>query len=383
MNIFQIIPLFVFWVAIAGTRGHEPIGVALDMDTPTAKELLDRYADTLDKYQSYIIRSTSLVKTNNSYSGKSPYYPEYISGKYVTYYTYESRYDGKRLKNIRNRWGDLYQDKMNVPETHRHYMSSLWDGINDYQYAHNENEPKHKNLRFTQGKIQGGMKIDYIYRTNLSRGNNYGTLIGYFYGDDDRVDKVLKIAEKISIRDKTENIGGFDCYIIDAITERGRYTLWLDPNHGYNIAKAFIQRNEGDRYYEINVEKKCKIEFMVEIVSFKKTGDVWVPMEADTRLNTNFSYGDFGEKQTHIKITDVIFNPDHDALGSFLTDDIRNGTPVRIPGLDGISYTWQDGKVVDKAGKVVMSCYDPNEVAAGASDIRRRTGPKVESEVKR
>jgi hypothetical protein len=50
----------------------------------------------------------------------------------------------------------------------------------------------------------------------------------------------------------------------------------------------------------------------------------------------------------------VHLNPDHDAPGSFLPDDIRNGAKVYIRGIKGVTYTWQDGKVVDRQGQVVL-----------------------------
>ena len=69
-------------------------------------------------------------------------------------------------------------------------------------------------------------------------------------------------------------------------------------------------------------------------------------------------------RNEHIKITEMILNPDHNALGSFYLDDIRNGAIVTI-GWDRESqrmrghkgkYKWQDGQVIDKDGKVIMNC---------------------------
>jgi len=46
-------------------------------------------------------------------------------------------------------------------------------------------------------------------------------------------------------------------------------------------------------------------------------------------------------------------NPDHDALGSFRTDDIKEGAKAIIIGVEGIDYIWQNGKVVDENGREV------------------------------
>ena len=51
----------------------------------------------------------------------------------------------------------------------------------------------------------------------------------------------------------------------------------------------------------------------------------------------------------------MIFNPDFEALNAFVENDVKNGAKVWIVGVSG-TYTWRDGKVVDKDGKVVMDC---------------------------
>jgi hypothetical protein len=52
-------------------------------------------------------------------------------------------------------------------------------------------------------------------------------------------------------------------------------------------------------------------------------------------------------------------NPDHDRLGSFKTDFIKNEAVIRFvanpgPGATYTLCTWRDGKVVDAQGQVVF-----------------------------
>ena len=50
----------------------------------------------------------------------------------------------------------------------------------------------------------------------------------------------------------------------------------------------------------------------------------------------------------------MIFNPDHDALGSFLPDDIPSGTSTKFSALPpSMKFTWQFGMAIDDAGKKV------------------------------
>lgn len=47
----------------------------------------------------------------------------------------------------------------------------------------------------------------------------------------------------------------------------------------------------------------------------------------------------------HHKRTRMTLNPDHDALGSFVADDISDGTKVKVLGYPRI-YEWQNGRPI-------------------------------------
>ena len=54
---------------------------------------------------------------------------------------------------------------------------------------------------------------------------------------------------------------------------------------------------------------------------------------------------------------DAAADPDHDALQSFIPNDIQNGAIVKIVALPtSVEFVWQDGKVVDDKGNVIMDC---------------------------
>lgn len=89
-------------------------------------------------------------------------------------------------------------------------------------------------------------------------------------------------------------------------------------------------------------------------VHFKKINDLWVPEEADIALNRKWANGEFADIKQHHKLIEITLDPDHDALGSFMPDDIKNGAKVYISPAIDVYYTWQDGKVVDGKGSVIM-----------------------------
>ena len=59
----------------------------------------------------------------------------------------------------------------------------------------------------------------------------------------------------------------------------------------------------------------------------------------------------------------IALNPDHEALGSFVPSDVKNGAKVYITQNRGINYMWRNGRVIDKTGRVVLD-YTPEMPSA-------------------
>jgi hypothetical protein len=155
--------------------------------------------------------------------------------------------------------------------------------------------------------------------------------------------------------------------VVEADTKYGRYKLWLDPEHGYHLAKMrhSASGKEGNYYYERKMPERRTIKAYLDNVRFEKIDGIWVPVEADAgedlRNQPPSSYFAFSIYDYHYKRTDIILNPDHDKLGSFanpIFEDpsndplLINGTRVRLSGV-AIRYIWQDGTLIDKDGNKV------------------------------
>jgi hypothetical protein len=325
-----------------GVSGNADAGAATKH--PTTTELLAKYTDTRDKFNSFTSKTENSIEletlptSNDSRRGKS-------HRKYFK--KIDFRFDGERVNLRTHFWGDVSPGQPTVPESDPHYTSLLSNENFERWYGTaNSNEPGHMNLdKRAIPKEEHGETLARAYKGH--------EVLGYLYGDDERVDVVLRRARKISVRDKTERIGRSQCYVIDARSERGSYTLWIDTEHGHNIAKAEVVREGGDVFHRnITIQSGDSYRTSLSNVQFKKIDGVWIPVEADIKY-INDSTNKFGYKSwenIHHKVTEFIMNPDHDALGSFESDDIRNGAKVEIVQMSG-KHAWQDGKVVDAQGR--------------------------------
>jgi len=312
----------------------------------SVSELLDKYVETQDKLQSFIVKcERTPYHASTSLTGRLPRLGKGQAGGFV-----EDRFDGKRSKHLFRMWGHVGMSPEYTPKDKAKYGSRLWDGETFFQYGGQE---KQANFPF------GSVTQITNFKDNIDEGRKTFCharlkLRGYFYGDYKRVDSILRDADSISVRDNMQSINGSDCYVIDAITRHGKYTLWIDPEHGYNIAKAIARKTRGDFFSHGILKKKERIHFTLKNVRFRKIDGLWIPMEADTYSSQTWSKGEFWKSSGHINRTEFILNPDHDALGSFLPDDILDGAKIySINGVRTRGYTWRNGGPVDEDGRKV------------------------------
>lgn len=317
-----------------------------------ALELLDKFAETQDKLQSFIIKTEIENESNVSLSGEDGI----LNGVKKGYELGEIRFDGHRNYYRYKKWGDVGRHK--IPKGDPIYTSFLFDGeqkIQNHIRNHTLNPPRPYPsfvvIRRNEYLTDRG-RYDSI---TMGAGQS---LAGYLFSDHERIDSVLSISDSISVQDKPEKIGTFDCYVIEAVVKnRGKYTIWIDPKHGYNIAKAVVKKGLGDWAFKKDyvLTGKASVFSSIRNVRFEKIDGVWIPMEANIVKNFTRPNGDFTKQKIRCKRTEIILNPDHDRLGSFLPTDIPNKAQVSVYPITNTRYIWQDGEVLDADGKVIMS----------------------------
>jgi hypothetical protein len=311
-------------------------------EVPTASELLDKYAQALDSLRSRIVRAeiTSEHEYGFAYNWHEPGFRG-LRDKGKSYKRTEFRTDGQRMHSREYTWGHISRMDPSVSEDQPFYYCLNY--ANKQLYRHSaQTAPTARGLVIVREspdfRIRGMDRI----------------LTGYAIQSDERLDVILHRAESISVRSETESIGGFDCYVIDAKTDSGRISVWIDPAHGYHLAKAQARATQGDLYWGKPLSRGQQVNSRIEIVRFDKVDGIWVPMEADVSMEDHHGPASFSMAKRHYKRTEVVVNPDHGALGSFdnplenpKNDPVlRNGTKVRITADGDVRrYIWQDGKL--------------------------------------
>jgi peroxiredoxin len=303
---------------------------ALAVEKLSVSELLDRLTASQDKLRSLVAKTEETIVSTESDSPTS----------YITRRISEVKVDGKRSHKYWYRWRKLPAEDAPTPIEDAHCFFNLWDGNYYIEYYKPMKAPDVRSAYVTSDEkhIQDNTRIGYPH----------SPFLGIRYSDYERIDSVLRQADSILVRDKLEKVDSVTCYVIDAKAKSGDYTVWLDPEHGYNVAKVNIQLGPNNLYNGKRLDSDESDSLSVQNIRFERITGVWIPIEADLYLERERQDG-FNTKSTiHHKITQITIDPDHEALGSFVPK-IENGTKVK--NLDsGVSYTWREGMkfVVDQ-----------------------------------
>ncbi len=318
---------------------------------PTAFELLDKYAENQDKLNSFIAKTESVSKRfSKDTSDKqakmrrtmTEFRYEKSGGDLKVYYWF--RYDENQGDN--GTW--LPADRC---------QSVLWDGKFYYEYSKSSFlDSSDVHVLSDQDEIKRAIAIGYA---------GAGPILGILYGNIDRSDSILRQSDSISVRNELEQIGSVDCYVIDARSKHGTYIVWLDPEHGYGIAKAIVHQGPEDLLHGRPISSYSNADsyegqsFFMENVKFKNIEGVWIPIEADYHTIIREKEGT-RTGQDHYRITQIDVNPNHAELRSFILD-VQASTSIGIVGAPGIEHKWKEEMkfIVDEWNGSIK--YVPND----------------------
>lgn len=316
---------------------------------PSVSSLLDKYTQTLDSTSSFINQFDNTTKFSYRLQSGS-------SAKGECFERGEVRHDNQRLYYQTSIWGDFNSQQMDLPESESQYSCKI---ISQDMYYQNSKHIGHNSGSAAWRARPDGEQVVFSKTAGISH------LLGYV-GSEERLDKVLRNSENVSVRGTTEIINGSTCYVIEADTRYGHYKIWLDSEHGWQPAKILHTAKEGDYLHNHLLNKGNTVKAYLQNVRFEQVDGVWVPVAAESGSHNDTPEGWFTKEDTRYQRINVILNPDHEKLGSFADPlhenpandpELQDGTLVRMVGLP-ISYLWQDGKLIPNIDREAVHQID-------------------------
>jgi hypothetical protein len=331
------------------------LGLVFGLNTANAErvtpfELLDRYAANLKVIEMHHIKSEEICKHTDSLESDK---------NRLLRLEYESIQNGQlreltRKKSIvkMNNEGSVISSKNSQIDT------VIWDG---QEWSEVSEFPSLPSL--TPVAVFAKTDNDKVKYTS-SFAYSGAWMDGIFWGDLEPLDSILKKSSNLNILPDMDKVNDFDCYVLEAVTPHGEYKVWIDPEHGYNIAKAETHKLNDDIYFggvayqefgEMPPGRSYRgkrpgrreaVHFYVDDVRFGEVNGVWLPMEATFRNISDYDDRKSSDNRHH-KRTYVDLKTDFEAIDAFIPE-IPEGSDVFLDWKPDARYTWKNGKLITK-----------------------------------
>ena len=115
------------------------------------------------------------------------------------------------------------------------YESHLFEMDRSISYFRSSGASQEASVTYHAGSTPKDSVFDRV--TSGAGSWSWGYLVDGAGSRADRIDRFLRGCQSARVRPEIESIEGASCYVLEAETPNGRYTLLMDPNHGYNFAK--------------------------------------------------------------------------------------------------------------------------------------------------
>jgi RNA polymerase sigma-70 factor (ECF subfamily) len=262
----------------------------------------------------------------------------------MTYYRAgEFAIDGHRVAYSENKWGQLRVNSSPNPKSDPWFSSTQYDGNVLWNY---QLDSRRSGTSYTSGRvsiIKGRTSKHFNNGVGLTSPTHW--LQGYISKRGDRVDTLMRNAQTLTIRKVREKVGDSMCDVVDFVSPYASGTLWFDPARGHLLAQAEIHLPPGHFYP--NGERSiagASSHCSLRDVSFQKVEGIWFATSA--AAVGEIQDPEFSSIETsQPRITNIVVNPDMDALEIFSTDAIKDGATVAF-SRETIRHRWRNGKIV-------------------------------------
>jgi rhodanese-related sulfurtransferase len=327
---------------------------------PTVSVLGARYANNQDRATSCVLSTEFRATYSSASHGGQRTEAYYIA------------YDAERVSIRLHSWADVYRAGEPLAQQKANYNSRSWDGKRLINYIRGGDKSKDLGRAYVTPDAPDAQVRDV--RSN----SGFLPFAGFYHpGVYERIDVVVRHARSAALRAEREQVNGVRCWVIDAAAETGDYTVWLDPEHGYNAARVRVKVSAAAGHKRFGRPlRNEEATYTTTNLRFESFDRVWLPVESEFVSESTGASLPWRKEQTHVVVKEAILNPDHEKLRSFAHDDIPNGAAIRKYPILQIGYAWQDGDLIPKFDKEVVAKIDQTLGTMGA---REDVGPETDA----
>jgi thiol-disulfide isomerase/thioredoxin len=156
-------------------------------------------------------------------------------------------------------------------------------------------------------------------------------------------------SEQMNLNKQMDEINGHACYVIEAILRKGTIgKFWVDPAAGYNLRKVVAHYElVGDPPEPppgvIVIKNTATFEYVIDNVVLEQIGGRWFPVAGICDFKETYTDGGSHHSKREVRRTNVVWNPDLDALGAFRMD-LPEGARISNQDDESNDYVWRNGR---------------------------------------
>ena len=264
--------------------------------------------------------------------------------------------DGTRIIQKRWNWGQHWAENYPAERAAFHIWVYNGDAHAQYDAGGGEFHGRPGMLQITPDAVNSPIQrsaFDYGRSCVFYGSYPGGDMLGYPLTAGLRMEEILQDARNIALRPAEETLGGEECYVVDADTPFGDFSVWFAPARGYNVAKSVIRMSEGDIFEKNPLEPTRSAYYEYVVSKFSEIDGNWVPIESNSHhVSNGLNNNGYDYNRTHKRSNIKLLGPDDDKDAYFVNgDEIPNG--ARLMGQIGEirrsgdpEWFWMDGEFV-------------------------------------
>jgi len=248
----------------------------------------------------------------------------------------------------------------------------VWDGTVGYSFTNPSEAEKTGQLGYTLHS-SGSMGRESPSSDSLPH-NTGGELLEGVFWDNRPIHDIFRDEMELTVREQTETIGGFPCYVLEASGKYGDFTVWMDPARQYAIRRVELKKDSDDLGWADNLLSDMNlssVNYVMKDVEIEERDGVYLAKSGNCEMEWTYLNGDKLESKKTITINEIDFNPDFEALDAFKVT-MPDGTPIRDSDFPAIQYTWVNGKAVPDVAPSDLDVLD------GAIEDLKKSGGIVQ-----
>jgi hypothetical protein len=187
-----------------------------------------------------------------------------------------------------------------------------------------------------------------------------GFLDGLVFGNKHQnVANLLSGASDLRLRPIQEKVRGESCYVLEAVTDYGTVTAWIDPNVGFTCPKWSIRKDSASLFDDKPMAGKSWVASF-DAARTEQISKKFLVTAGHLTIGDIDKDGKKYEIHYECARTAIDLDPDFEALGAFEIGalNLPDGSIVTNHDIPGIRFRLEGGKLVPIIDKLVVEELD-------------------------